>query len=210
MNKFKIAAILATAAASFGAQAAVLTQSAALVLETTEIHQTFAFAGFDTALGTLNGVSVTLDGRAVSSASFTNSAAQAQSFAFSSTLSLFLTGAGLDESLTLALFNHPRVPQTPVGTTNLGTVDKTDSLTVDATDLTAFTAPVTFTCDSDVSNTQSGGGGNIVVRQSTTAGCGVSLTYDYTAAPTSVPEPGALALVGLALAGVAVSRRRKA
>jgi len=204
---------LALIAAAGAAQAATVTQSVALVEEVTEIAQSFSFNKFDSALGTLNSVSITLDGAATSSASFINSAAQDQNFAFSSTLSLFLSGAGLNEQLDLALFNYPRT-LTAVGTTDLGTVNAADSLSVSAADLAAFigTGTTSLLCESGVSNTQNGGGGNITVTQATTAGCGITVVYDYTVAappPAPIPEPASMALIGLGALGLAAVRRRK-
>jgi len=63
----------------------------------------------------------------------------------------------------------------------------------------------TLTCDSSAGFTATGGGGNIKSDQSTQAACGASIKYTY-----DVPEPDALALVGLALAGIALVTRRKA
>jgi opacity protein-like surface antigen len=211
----KLLAAAALAALSIGsANAATVTQSAGLVLETTEINQSFSFNKFDASLGTLTSVLISMDGRAVSSASFDNSAAQAQNFSFNSTLNLFLdnAAAGISDQLSLVLFNYPR-QLTDLGLTDLGTVDKTDTLSLSAANLAAFigTGTTTFTCESAVSNTQSGGGGNINVLQSTEAGCGLNVvyTYDVPTPPTNVPEPASMALVGLGMMGLAAIRRRK-
>ncbi len=212
----KLLAAAALAALSIGsANAATVTQSAALNLETTEINQAFSFNKFDASLGTLTSVLINLDGRALSSASFENNAAQAQNFSFASTLNLFLdnAAAGVSETLALDLFNYPR-QLTDLGLTDLGSVDKTDTLSFNAADLNAFigTGTTSFTCESGVVNTQAGGGGNIVVTQSTSAGCGLSVVYTYdvpTPPPANVPEPASMALVGLGMMGLAAIRRRK-
>ena len=54
------------------------------------------------------------------------------------------------------------------------------------------------------------GAGNLVTQFTTLAGANVTVTYNYTDAPTSsVPEPGTLAMAGLGLLGLGALRRRK-
>jgi hypothetical protein len=53
-----------------------------------------------------------------------------------------------------------------------------------------------------------GGGGNVGTTQQTKAACGAKVVYTYTPSQTQVPEPSALALVGIALAGAAFARRK--
>ena len=205
-------AVVATAAAS---QAAVITQSSPLVMETTEIEQTHTINQFDASLGTLDSVTITFEGRVLSSATLLNEAAQEQIFGFVSTENFFLQGPGSISAFFQApLFDFGPAPIESGQTVDLGSTDLTDSLTFDASDLSVFTGigSVDFVCTTLISNTQTGGGGNILIAQNTTAGCGLTVAYNYTEdtpPPASVPEPASLALLGIAALGAAVTPRRR-
>lgn len=221
----KIAAALAAVALCAGAQAATVSDSFTNTLQHTDFtNQTGTLDLFNTALGTLTGVSLTLYGQSVTDLTLTNTSnSVSEASASTRTRLTFSSSIGALSSLIGGSYKIQLLPTTDDTTLNPGEsatfndVSDNSSYVVSGLNaiLSAFNSSAgqntfTISCSSATRLLTSVSGGNSDATQNTEAGCGASVVYTYTAAPTPhpTPEPASLALVGLGLAGVGVARRK--
>ncbi|MDE2368642.1 MAG: PEP-CTERM sorting domain-containing protein [Burkholderiales bacterium] len=226
----KIATALAATLVAFGAHAATVTFSFDNLQATTEINQNGSLGLFDSSLGTLTAIDLLLNGGMTTTLTLTNTAATAVranatvevDLSFASTIANLntLLGNNAPELMLLATtgFQNYGASGSATASATFGPltstgIDDINSGLVLADFMAAGGGNFGISCASLSGLTLVGGGGNLSSLQTSTAGCGATITYTYTPAaqpPVNVPEPGSLALVGVALAGIALAARRKA
>jgi PEP-CTERM motif-containing protein len=183
---------------------------------------------FNTALGTLTSVEVTMSGSLQSFGSVTNTASQNQAFTISTRAQLYdgslvsgspnvlpdnfsiFTSFGLiGEQIYTDL--SPKTP-TPFGPLAANSGSLTVFSTTDPGELALFEGLGQFGYDfaTLILTSITGGGGNVLTSIETLASATINVEYDYNnPTQTPIPEPATMTLLGLGLAGLSFTCRRK-
>lgn len=214
-------AVLGSLMAAGSASAATLSYSFTHPQAPTEINQTGSLGLFDSALGTLTGVTLALSGESTATISLSNRAAETQTTRATAFVEMYFSSAF---AALNALFASPMISLS--ATTGFQTLAAgqtasfgplTDSDTANVAGLAGILSSFSvagggnfgIACESLTGLAIQGGGGNIATSLATTAACGATIAYEYTARTTNrTPEPETLALLGLCVVGAGVARRK--
>ena len=223
----KIAGITAAALAAFGsANAATIMDMFTVDTTRTNFDILGELAQFDPSLGTLNKIDFILEGDVAGTAAVESldNAPSTIEANLSATITLrnSVDPMALVELVVVipavnANFNATAYDGTIDfdGTSGatfnslMGTADETESLT-DAADFAPYIGLGTFAISIEaLGNSSASGSGNLITQFSTFAAAKAKVVYHFTP-DGQIPVPGALILMGTALAGFGASRRKNA
>ena len=206
-------AALAFAALGHSAQAGTITQIDPYGPSSTPFSTLLTFNTFDTSLGTLTSVTITVTETGTVTSSVTNTGTTSESYtAASSTGTVTVTGpAGATTSTSLSTSPASGTiggGNTLVVGTNTGTASPA-TVSVPTADFPSYETPpasltYTVTAAGTVTSTGTSPSGDVFFGGGATVSGNVEVVYNYT---TTVPEPASFAMLALGMGGIFAVRR---
>ncbi|MBU3021011.1 PEP-CTERM sorting domain-containing protein [Aestuariibacter sp. A3R04] len=198
--------------ASFGTQGSVADQAIGFGL-----NETVTINAFDSTLGNLTGVNVNVYSQIDSEGQSTNTSGldgQSQfNFFLTSDWAVTSSVGGATFSGPGVLFSESDLDHQVGEVFDYGHVSEYQSSSIAISDISAFLSDVDFSfvvnALSTFTNTTAGGSAVFENIIDSAAWGKVEVVYTYDAVVTSVPETSSLAILGLGLAGIALSRKAK-
>ena len=220
MNNILLSSVAVLGLTAAAASAATVSFSDTVALTTTNWTDSLSITQFDTSLGTLNNVMVTLEGTVQGEANAESLDAAPATITLdlsalitASTALLGNVGTVLpivSQSVNLSSFDGGiDFAGTSGFATGVVSASDTDMSTFTGSDMAEFIGGGTVAIDLTANGQSTGSGaGNLITQFLTSASATVTVKYDFDEAVAAVPLPASALLLGAALFGLGFSRRK--